>query len=127
MGIYEDSLAAFRAGETGRAEELALGLLSLAREDGDIRGQIDALCMLARVALRRGDLAHVSALGRQGARAGPTRRRPAAREDADPYGGRRGPHARRLRRGQNPYEESIEMNVQLGEQRMVAAEHRNLA
>ena len=62
MGIYEDSIAAFRSGETGRAEELALALLSQARDDGDVSDQVDALCMLARVALRRGELDHMKAL-----------------------------------------------------------------
>jgi ATP/maltotriose-dependent transcriptional regulator MalT len=127
MGFYENSIAAFRSGDTGRAEELALELLSLARDEGDISGQVDGLCMLARVALRRGDLERVSALAGEARalarRAGERRleRMPihlqavAVRMSAD-YSG-----ARLL------YEESIALNVQLGEERMVAIEHRNLA
>lgn len=127
MGIYEDSIAAFRAGETGRAEELALALLSQARDDSDVSGQVDGLCMLARVALRRGELDHVKALAAEARglarRAGQRRleRMPihmhavAVRMHAD-YS-----EARVL------YMESIELNLQLGEERMVAAEHRNLA
>jgi hypothetical protein len=62
MGIYDDAIAAFRSGATGRAEELGLELLRQARDAGDVSGQVDGLCMLARVALRRGDLVHVSVL-----------------------------------------------------------------
>lgn len=68
--FYEDAIAAFRSGATGRAEELSLELMSQARDGGD--------------------LSDLSA-------------------------------ARLL------YEESIEVNVQLSEERMVAVEHRNLA
>jgi hypothetical protein len=127
MGSYEDSLASFRSGETGRAEELALELLGRAREDGDVGAQVDALCLLARVALRRGELEHVGALAGEARalarRAGESRleRMPihmqavAVRMSGD-YAG-----ARVL------YEESIELNIRLGEERMVAVEHRNLA
>src|SRR3981081_3032222 len=62
MGLYEEAVAAFRSGATGRAEDLALELLSQARDDGDAGGQVDGLCMLARVALRRDDLEHASRL-----------------------------------------------------------------
>ena len=127
MGLYEDAIAAFRSGATGRAEELSLELLSQARDSGDLGGQVDGLCMLARVALRRGDLDQTSVLAEQAhmlaRRAGERRlermpihmRAVAVRMRGD------FPTARLL------YEESIEVNVQLGEERMVAAEHRNLA
>jgi tetratricopeptide (TPR) repeat protein len=127
MGIYEDSLAAFRSGETGRAEELALEVLSRARHDGDVSGQVDGLCMLARVALRRGDLEQVQALASE------------ARGLARHAGGRRlermpihlqAVAVRMLgdyTRARILYEESIDLNLQLGEKRMVAVEHRNLA
>src|ERR1700682_3522928 len=39
MGLYEDSLAAFRSGATGQAEELALVLLSQARDGSDVAGE----------------------------------------------------------------------------------------
>jgi hypothetical protein len=127
MGSYEDSIAAFRAGETGRAEELALELLSRARDEGDISGEVDGLCMLARVALRRGDLEHVGALAAEARalarRAGerrlermPIHLQAVAVRMLGAYS-----EARVL------YQESIELNVQLGEERMVAIEHRNLA
>lgn len=127
MGIYEDSIAAFRSGDTGRADELALELLSQARDEGDIGGQVHGLCMLARVALRRGDLRHVSDLASE------------ARALAQRAGERRLERmpihmqavAVRMRGAYSEarvlYEESIELNVQLGEERMVAVEHRNLA
>jgi ATP/maltotriose-dependent transcriptional regulator MalT len=83
--------------------------------------------MLARVALRRGDLEQTSVLAEQAhalaRRAGERRlermpihmRAVAVRMRGDFSA------ARLL------YEESIEVNVQLGEARMVAVEHRNLA
>jgi tetratricopeptide (TPR) repeat protein len=127
MATYKDSIEAFRSGETGRAEELALELLSQARIDGDVSGQIDGLCMLARVALRRGDLSHVMALAAEGRglahRAGERRleRMPIHLEAA----------AVRMRGDYSEarvlYQESIELNLQLGEERMVAIEHRSLA
>ena len=127
MGIYEDSIAAFRAGDTGCAEELALELLSRARDEGDIGGQVDGLCMLARVALRRGDLQRVAELA-GGARA-LARRAGERRLERMPI------HlqavAVRMRgvysEARVLYEESIELNIQLGEEGMVAVEHRNLA
>jgi ATP/maltotriose-dependent transcriptional regulator MalT len=127
VGLYEDAIAAFRSGATGRAEELSLELLSHARDSGDLGGQVDGLCMLARVALRRGDLEQTSVLAEQAhalaRRAGERRlermpihmRAVAVRMRGDFSA------ARLL------YEESIEVNVQLGEARMVAVEHRNLA
>jgi tetratricopeptide (TPR) repeat protein len=127
MGSYEDSIAAFRAGETALAEELALELLSRARDDGDVGDHIDALCMLARVALRRGDLEHVGALAGEG--------RDLARRAGEPRLERMPIHMQAVAlRMQGEYmearvlyRESIELNTQLGEERMVALEHRNLA
>jgi tetratricopeptide (TPR) repeat protein len=127
MGTYEDSIAAFRAGETGLAEELALELLSQARDGGDVGDHIDALCMLARVALRRGDLEHVGALATEG--------RDLARRAGEPRLERMPIHmqavAVRMQGAYSEarvlYQESIELNIQLGEERMVALEHRNLA
>jgi hypothetical protein len=127
MGSYEDSIAAFRAGETGLAEELALELLSRARDGGDVGDHIDALCMLARVALRRGDFEHVGALATEG--------RDLARRAGEPRLERMPIHmqavAVRMQGGYSEarvlYQESIELNTQLGEARMVAFEHRNLA
>jgi tetratricopeptide (TPR) repeat protein len=127
MGSYEDSIAAFRAGETGLAEELALELLSQARDGGDFGDQVDAMCMLARVALRRGDLPQVSELAGEA--------RALARRAGERRLERMPIHMQAVAvrmRGEYSearvlYEESIELNVQLGEERMVALEHRNLA
>jgi hypothetical protein len=127
MATYEDAIGAFRSGATGLAEALALGLLAQARDEGDLAGQVDALVMLSRVALRRGDLAHAGELaaearalarraGRRGLERMPIHMQAAATRMRGSYS-----EARIL------YEESIELNVQLGEARMVAVEHRNLA
>ncbi len=42
MGLYEEAVAAFRSGATGRAEDLALELSSRARDEGDV-GEHDSL------------------------------------------------------------------------------------
>jgi ATP/maltotriose-dependent transcriptional regulator MalT len=127
MATYEDAIGAFRSGATGLAEALSLGLLALARDEGDLTGQVDALVMLARVALRRGDLAHVAELAAEAR--GLARRAGQRRLERMPI------HMQavvtRMRGAYSEarvlYEESIELNVQLGEARMVVAEHRNLA
>jgi ATP/maltotriose-dependent transcriptional regulator MalT len=127
MTTFADALAAFRSGATGRTEELALQLLTQARDDSELAGQVDALCMLARVALRRGDLAHAVELASEA--------RALARSAGEPRMERMPIHmqaaATRMRGAYSEarilYRESIELNVQLGEKRMVAVEHRNLA
>ena len=127
MGLYEDAIEAFRSGATARTEVLSLELLSDARESGDLSGQVDALAMLARIALRRGDLDHVIALAQE-ARA-LARRAGERRLERMPIH----MHAVAVRmRGDFSaarllYEESIEVNVQFGDERMIAVEHRNLA
>ena len=127
MATFEDAIGAFRSGATGQAEELALELLAQARDESDLMGQVDALCMLARVALRRGELAHAGELAAEARglarRAGERRleRMPIHMQAAATR--MRGAYAE----ARVLYEESIELNVQLGEARMVAAEHRNLA
>jgi ATP/maltotriose-dependent transcriptional regulator MalT len=127
VGLYEDAIAAFRSGATGRAEELSLELLSHARDSADLGGQVDALSMLARIALRRGDLDHVIALAQEAL--GLARRAGDRRLERMPIH----MHAVAVRmRGDFSaarllYEESIEVNVQFGDKRMIAVEHRNLA
>lgn len=127
MAMCGAAVAAFRAGETGLAEQLALDLLAAARDDADVAGQVDALCMLARVALRRGDVGHAGQLAEEARlvarRAGERRleRTPIHMQAAAVRMRGDFQHARVF------YEESIELNLQLGEERMVAAEHRNLA
>jgi tetratricopeptide (TPR) repeat protein len=131
VSIYEDSMKAFRSGDTGLAEEFALELLGESSDDDDVVGRVDGLCMLARIALRRGELWRVSSLADSawGAALG-------ARSPREEMMLKRMPihllavgarmsgeyaEARLL------YRESINLNRELGENRMVAAEHRNLA
>ena len=134
MGTYEDSLTAFRSGNTDLAELLALQLLGDSRDDdadGGRPGSVDALCMLARVALRRGELYKVTTLADEawGVTLGAVDRREEARLKRMPI------HlmavaARMLGKyadARKLYLESIELNRELGEDRMFAAEHRNLA
>lgn len=52
---YDETLAAFRRGDNVEAARLADLDLREATERGDEHGRVDALCMLARVALREGD------------------------------------------------------------------------
>jgi hypothetical protein len=138
VGIYEDSLKAFRSGDTGLAEELALELLGESRgeddegEDGGHRaGRVDALCMLARVALRRGEFWSVRTLAEDAwaVSLGAVERREEVMLKRMPI------HlmavAARMRceyaEARLLYLESIALNREVGEDRMVAAEHRNLA
>jgi tetratricopeptide (TPR) repeat protein len=126
VATLEDALHAFRSGSTGLAEELALELLAQARDEGDQEGQVESLVMLARVALRRGELVHADDLA--GAARGVARRAGERRLERMPIhlqaaaGRLSGAYAE----ARTLYEESIELNVQLGEERMVAVEHRNL-
>lgn len=127
MATYEAAVSAFRSGATASAEALALELLAQAREEGDLAGHVDALCMLARVALRRADFLHAGELAAEA--------RALARRTGRPSLERMPIHLRaaatRMRGAYSEarflYEESIELNIQLGEARMVASEHRNLA
>jgi ATP/maltotriose-dependent transcriptional regulator MalT len=127
MATFEDAIGAFRSGATGQAEELALEFLAQARDESDLMGQVDALCMLARVALRRGELAHAGELAAEAR--GLARRAGERRLERMPIHMQAA--ATRMRgaymEARILYQESIELNLQLGEERMVAAEHRNLA
>jgi hypothetical protein len=62
VGLVEDAIAAFRAGRTGRAQALAEEALGAARRAQDTAAEVDALCMLARVALREHDLGRMADL-----------------------------------------------------------------
>src|SRR6202521_2999035 len=124
MATLEDALHAFRSGATGLAEELALELLAQTRDEGNLEGQVESLVMLSRVALRRSDLAHaveVAAAARGLARRAGERRLERMPIHIQAAATRmRGAYAE----ARTIYEESIELNVQLGEPRMVAIEHR---
>jgi ATP/maltotriose-dependent transcriptional regulator MalT len=124
---YEATLAAFRRGDNAEAERLALVDLDEAASTGDDAGRVDALCMLARVALRNGDLSTVESRAKQ------------AELVADQSGGDRlkrmpihllavaARMSGRYGEARALYLRSIAVNEALGEARMAAAEHRNLA
>jgi tetratricopeptide (TPR) repeat protein len=122
-----DSLAAFRRGETDTAQRLALRELAAATAADDALGRVAALCLLARVALRRGDLAAVAERAREAAQL--------AESAGDRRLGRMPLHLRAVAarmsgsfdEARELYLESIALNEELGEAMMAAAEHRNLA
>lgn len=124
---YDETLAAFRRGDNLEASRLAHMDLDLASANADTAGCVDALCMLARVALRDGDLDEVEARAVQAQYVADTstdrrlERMPIhLRAVAARMAGNHD-EARKL------YEKSIELNDELNEPKMAAAEHRNLA
>jgi tetratricopeptide (TPR) repeat protein len=119
------TLAAFRRGDNAAAEQLARADLEQAIAAGDTAAHVNALCMLARTALRAGRLDDVeanaaAALATAGAdltlQRMPIHMRAVAARMAGRYD-----EARAL------YRQSISLNEQLGQAPMAAAEHRNLA
>lgn len=124
---YEETLAIFRRGDNAETERLAKADLSIARANGDTSGEVNALCMLARVSLRTGHLGLVDEYARQG--------QDVADSEADRALGRMPLHLRAVAArmsghyddARHLYLESIGLNDALGEQAMVAAECRNLA
>lgn len=124
---YDETLAAFRRGDNAEASRLAKLDLEAAVAGHDAEGQVQSLCMFARVALREARLGDVDAYARQG------------RDVA------LGASARRLERmplhlmavaarmagrydeSRSLYLESIRLSEELGETVMAAVEHRNLA
>lgn len=124
---YEETLEAFRRGSNDEAERLARSDLEGAIAAGDVGGRVDALCMLARVALRRGDMETV--------RLRATEARAVAVSAGERALERMPLHleavAMRMTGQIDParalYRESIRLNEDLGETRMAALEHRNLA
>lgn len=127
VGSYQEALDALRSGANDRARELSGAALAAARSGGDRAGQVDALCMLARVALREGDFARVRewadearACARGAGDRGLERMPLHMQAVAARMAGRPG-EARVL------YEESIELNRSLGEEPMVAAELHSAA
>jgi ATP/maltotriose-dependent transcriptional regulator MalT len=126
--LYREGLEAFRRGETERSRELNEQSLALAREQDDGPAMVSALMGLARVALRRGDLERVHELAREG-RELATSRRLAEQSLALPL--HLDAEATRMagdfRTARSLYEQSIALNRRLGNDRMVAVEHSNLA
>lgn len=124
---YEDTLAAFRRGDNVETERLAKADLAEARENRDVRAEVNAQCMLARVALRNGQLALVEHHATEGQQV--------ADAQGDPALGRMPLHLRaasarmsgRYDDARRLYLESIDLNDALNEAGMSAAERRNLA
>jgi tetratricopeptide (TPR) repeat protein len=124
---YEDTLAAFRRGENVEAARLAARDVAEAKAAGDLRAHVDGLCMLARVALRDGDLVEVVSRAEKAQQL--------ARGSQDRHLQRMPVHLRavaarmagRYSESRELYLQSIALNEALGEHRMAAAEHRNLA
>jgi tetratricopeptide (TPR) repeat protein len=122
---YDETVAAFRRGDNAAAERLARVDLERAIAAGDRTAHVDALCMLSRTALRDGRLDDVETHARAAYEAAgeetrlqrmPIHMRAVAARMAGQHD-----EARRL------YRQSINLNEQLGESRMAAVEHRNLA
>lgn len=122
---YEATLEAFRRGDNAEAERLAQLDLDQATMANDSAGRVDALCMLARTALRDGRLGEVEAravAADRVARGDPRlARMPIHLQAVAARMVGRDDQAREL------YRRSIALNESLGEVRMAAAEHRNLA
>jgi hypothetical protein len=124
---YEETLAAFRRGDNAEAARLAERDVREAEASGDREAQVDALCMLARVALREGDLDAVSARAleaQQVARSVANRRLERMPIHLRAVSARM---AGRYAEGRELYLQSIALNEDLGELGMAAAEHRKLA
>lgn len=127
LTLYQDSIAAFRRGDTDAAMALANQLVQQGRRESDLAAEIDGLCMLARVELRRRQYRRTRELAdsarEMAMRSGSVRleRMPIHLQAAAARMLNHHEEARRL------YRESIDLNGSLGEPFMVAAEHRNLA
>jgi tetratricopeptide (TPR) repeat protein len=126
MPFYEDAIQAFRAGDTDLVRELSERELEAARAAGDPDAEVEALCMLARVGLRDGELERVTAFAAEAygvARASDEQRLERIPLHMKAVAARMaGDHAlaRRL------YEKSIELNRSLGDEHMAAVELHNL-
>ena len=124
---YEETLEAFRRGDNDEAARLAEVDLNAAEAANDPAAQVDALCMLARVALRRNDPATVASRAAEAEQV--------ARAAGDRRLGRMALHLRAVsarmagdfEAARALYQQSITMNEELGEARFAAIEHRNLA
>jgi hypothetical protein len=127
MGFREDAKTAFRQGQTDTVDRLSQRELLRARAAGDPAGEVEALSMLARVAVRAGDLAESMRLGIEAqavARRSGVRR--LEREPAHIVAGT----ARMsgdLELARVLYGESIALSEELDEPETVASEYYNLA
>src|SRR5262245_59690469 len=115
MNLYDSSMAAFRSGSTDQAPRLADELVRTARAAGDVQSEIDGLCMMARVALRRADAPRVAMFAAEA--------RNLAHDQADRRLGRMPLHLQagvarlqgNFESARELYTESIALNRQLGE------------
>jgi hypothetical protein len=124
---YDVTMDTFRRGENAEAGRLAQSDLTQAVAAGDVGGQVQALCMLARVALREGDLGAVKARADEA--------RALAVDNGMPQLQRMPVHLQavasrlggNLSEARELYLQSIDLAEQLGDARLAAIEHRNLA
>ena len=122
--LYEQGLEAFRRGDDERSNELNEESLAVARREGDAAAIVDALIGLARVALRDGDLGRVHALAAEAREVAPDERTLALPLHLDAEATRMSGD---LAAARALYDESIELNRRLGDERMVAIEYANLS
>lgn len=123
---FDQALEAFRRGDNAEAERIARADLEQCGPD-EVAARVDAMCMLARVALRSGDLQAVQSWA--------VRARAAAQSADDRKLERMPLHLEavaarmsgEIDRSRDLYRSSIALNDELGEVRMAALEHRNLA
>jgi hypothetical protein len=126
MRYHEEARDAFRRGDTAVVERLSRRELDRARAASDAAGEVDALCMLARVEVRDGDLAEA---GRW-----TTEARTVARRGGDKRLEMAPAHiiaalatmSGDLGSARILIGESVALHAELGETRMVAVEHHNL-
>ena len=124
--LYGDGVLAFRAGDNERSRARNEAALAVARAEGDVRGECDALTGLARLELRAGRYAEVVTLARTARDL--ARRANDAEAEASPL------HLEaagvRLQQkydaARELYEASIDLNRRLGNQALVDMEQHNL-
>ena len=124
--LYADGLLAFRLGDTEWSKNRNLEALGVAQEEGDVRGECDALTGLARLALRGGMYEEVVTLALR------ARERARAAGDVEAEAAPLHLQAAGLRLQQSfesaraLYMESLGLNTRLGNAPWVAMEHHNL-
>lgn len=125
MELVEEADVAFRRGETDYAARIAGLALDVAQKGSDTRREVEALCMLARIALRQGRLDELAGLGTQArAKAGGDPRLERMAIDTEALAARM---AGSLANARDLYRASLELCVSLGDGPQAAAEYRNLA
>ena len=124
--LYGDGVLAFRALENERSRSRNEEALAVARGEGDVRGECDALTGLARLELRNGRYAEVVSLARE-ARA-LARRADDLEAEASPLhleaAGVR--LQQKYEAARDLYEASLDLNRRLGNHVLVGMEQHNL-